>query len=42
MLDRSGLRVNRLSTAEFDGPPRQAEPLTVEGLQDSTWFGQPA
>lgn len=30
-----GLGVSRLSTVEFDGPPRQAEPLTVEELQDS-------
>ncbi|MFF0174014.1 hypothetical protein [Micromonospora profundi] len=31
-----GLGVSRLSTGKFDGPPRQVEPLTIEGLQDST------
>ncbi|MEU8332013.1 hypothetical protein [Micromonospora sp. NPDC048839] len=36
MPDRSGLEVNRLSTAEFDGPPRQVEPLTVEVLRESS------
>ncbi|MFC0531411.1 hypothetical protein [Phytohabitans kaempferiae] len=30
-----GLGVSRLSTVEFDGPPRQVEPLTVDELQDS-------
>jgi 2-polyprenyl-6-methoxyphenol hydroxylase-like FAD-dependent oxidoreductase len=30
-----GLGVSRMSTVEFDGPPRQVEPLTVEELQDS-------
>ncbi|MGX1915686.1 FAD-dependent monooxygenase [Streptomyces phaeochromogenes] len=30
-----GLGGERMSTVEFDGPPRQVEPLTVEELQDS-------
>ena len=31
----TGSGVSRMSTVEFNGPPRQVEPLTVEELQDS-------